>query len=72
MRMLALRPNILVVMLGPEFSSWPLRLQVMVMGMSPWDTTQVNWAKAPESMTSRPKEKGTMLGGSKTFMKLDI
>ena len=70
--MLARWPSMVVVMLGPEFSSWPLRLQVMVMGMSPWDTTQVNWAKAPESMASRPKEKGTMLGGSKTFMKSDI
>ena len=37
------------------------------MGMSPWDTTQVSWAKAPESMTSLPKENGTILGGSKTF-----
>ena len=65
--MLALWPNMVVVMLGPEFNSWPLRLQVRVMGMSPWDTTQVSWAKAPESMTSLPKENGTILGGSKTF-----
>ena len=65
--MLVLVPTIVVVMLGPEFNSWPLRLQVMVMGRSPWDTTQVSWAKAPESMTSLPKEKGTILGGSKAF-----
>ena len=65
--MLVLVPTIVVVILGPEFRSWPLRLQVMVMGMSPWDTTQVSWAKAPESMTSLPNEKGTMLGGSKIF-----
>ena len=64
---LVLVPTIVVVMLGPELSSSPLRLQVMVMGMSPWDTTQVSWAKAPESMTSLPNEKGTILGGSKTF-----
>ena len=65
--MLALWPSMVVVMLGPEFNSWPLRLQVRVMGISPWDTTQVSWAKAPESMTSLPKENGTILGGSKTF-----
>ena len=65
--MLALWPSMVVVMLGPEFNSWPLRLQVRVMGISPWDTTHVNWAKAPESMTSLPKENGTILGGSKTF-----
>ena len=53
-------------MLGPEFSSWPFKLHVIVMGISPWETTQVNWAKAPESITSDPKEKGTILGGSKT------
>ena len=64
---LALWPSMVVMMLGPEFNSVPLRLQVMVMGMSPWDTTQVSWAKAPESMTSLPNEKGTILGGSKTF-----
>ena len=63
--MLALWPSIVVVMLGPEFSSCPLRLHVIVMGMSPWETTQVNCAKAPESTTSDPKEKGTILGGSK-------
>ena len=40
--MLALRPSIVVVMLGPEFNSVPLRLQVMVMGMSPCETTHVN------------------------------
>ena len=37
----------------------------MVTGMSPWETTQVSWAKAPESMTGDPKEKGAILGGSK-------
>ena len=64
--MLVLVPIIVVVTLGPEFSSCPLRLQVIVMGMSPWETTQVNCANAPESTTSDPKEKGTILGGSKT------
>ena len=53
-------------MLGPEFNSWPFKLHVIVMGISPWETTQVNWAKAPESITLDPKEKGTILGGSKT------
>ena len=51
-------------MLGPEFSSLPLRLQVMVIGMSPWETAQVNWANAPESTTSE-KENGAICGGSK-------
>ena len=57
---LALFPSIVVWMLGPEFSSCPLRLQVIVMGISPWETTQVNCANAPESTTSDPKEKGTI------------
>ena len=61
---LALFPSIVVVMLGPEFSSCPLRLQVMVTGMSPLDTTQVIWAKSPESTTGEPKENGAILGGS--------
>ena len=62
---LALWPSMVVVMLGPEFNSVPLRLQVMVMGISPFETTQVNCANSPESTTSLPKEKGTILGGSK-------
>ena len=64
--MLARCPSVVVVMLGPEFSSWPLRLQVMVTGISPWETTQVSCANAPESMTGDPNEKGAILGGSKT------
>ena len=40
--MLVLVPTIVVVTLGPEFSSWPLRLQVIVMGMSPRETAQVS------------------------------
>ena len=55
----------LVVMLGPELSCFPCKLQVIVTGMSPWETTQINWANAPESITSEPKENGTILGGSK-------
>ena len=68
--MLALWPSVVVVMLGPEFSCWPLRLQLMVTGMSPWETTQVSWANAPESMTGDPKENGAILGGSKNTHKL--
>ena len=63
--MLVLVPTMVVVILGPEFRSWPLRLQVMVMGISPFETTQVNCANSPASTTSLPKEKGTILGGSK-------
>ena len=63
--MLVLCPSMLVVMLGPELSCFPCKLQVIVTGMSPWETTQINWANAPESITSEPKEKGTILGGSK-------
>ena len=33
--MLVLVPTIVVVMLGPEFNFWPLRLQVMVTRMCP-------------------------------------
>ena len=45
--MLVLCPNIVVVMSGPEFSSCPLRLHVIEMGLSPLETTHINWAKAP-------------------------
>ena len=40
--MLALLPSWVVLMLGPEFNSLPFRLQVIVTGMSPFDTTQVS------------------------------
>ena len=63
--MLVLVPTIVVVMLGPEFSSWPFRLQVMVMGMSPLETTQVNCANSPESITGFPNVNGMICGGSK-------
>ena len=62
---LALFPSMVVVMLGPEFSFCPLRLHVMVTGMSPLDTTQVNWAKSPESVTGFPNVNGMICGGSK-------
>ena len=62
---LVLVPTIVVVMLGPELSSWPLRLQVMVMGISPLETTQVNWANSPESITGFPNVNGMICGGSK-------
>ena len=62
--MLARLPSMVVMMLSPEFSSFPFRLQVMCIGMSPLDTTQLSCAYAPESTTSS-NEKGTILGGSK-------
>ena len=63
--MLVLVPTIVVVILGPEFNSWPLRLQVIVMGMSPLETTQVNCANSPESITGFPNVNGMICGGSK-------
>jgi hypothetical protein len=66
MSMLVLVPTMVVVMLGPELSSFPFKLQVMVNGMSPLDTTQVSWTKSPESTMSVPNENGAILGGSKT------
>ena len=63
--MLVRVPTIVVTILGPEFSSWPLRLQVMVMGMSPLETTQVNCANSPESITGFPNVNGMICGGSK-------
>ena len=62
--MLALAPTIVVDRDGPEVRAEPLRLQVIVMGVSPLDTTQVSWAYSPESITSFPKENGIILGGS--------
>ena len=64
--MLVLCPNIVVVMSGPELSSCPLRLQVIVMGVSPFETTQVSCANSPESITVEPNENETIFGGSKT------
>ena len=64
--MLVLVPTIVVVILGPELRSWPLRLHVMVMGMSPFETTQVNCANSPESITGFPNVNGMICGGSKT------
>ena len=37
----------------------------MVIGVSPCDTAQVSWAKAPES-TTEENENGAILGGSRT------
>ena len=54
----------LVVMLGPEFNSWPFRLQEIVIGKSPCDTTHVSCAKTPV-FTTGEKEKGAITGGSK-------
>jgi hypothetical protein len=42
MSMLVLVPTMVVVMLGPELSSFPFRLQVMVIGKSPWETAHVS------------------------------
>ena len=70
--MLVLVPTIVVVMLGPEFNFWPLRLQVMVTGMSPLETTQVNCAKSPESVTGFPNVNGMIWGGSKNKNRLDV
>ena len=70
--MLVLVPTIVVVMLGPEFNFWPLRLQVMVTGMSPLETTQVNCAKSPESVTGFPNVNGMIWGGSKNKNCLDV
>ena len=65
--MLVLCPNILVVMSGPELSSCPLRLHVMEIGWSPLETTHINCAKSPESITGLPNVNGTILGGAKTM-----
>ena len=37
----------------------------MVMGMSPLETTQVNCANSPESITGFPNVNGMICGGSK-------
>ena len=69
--MLVLCPNIVVVMSGPELSSCPLRLHVIEMGLSPLETTHINWAKSPESITGLPNVNGTILGGAKTHVLLN-
>ena len=65
MRMLVCDPSTVVVKVGSEFITSPLRLQVIDRGLSPLDTTQVSWAKSPWLTISLPNEKGTMTGLSK-------
>ena len=62
--MLAREPSIVVVIVGPEDTMSPFRLQVMEMGRSPLLMTQVSWANFPWSIVSNPKEKGTISGFS--------
>ena len=57
-----------VVILGPELRSWPLRLHVIVTGMSPCDTVHSSWAYTPVLTTEDPKKNGLMTGGSKKKM----
>ena len=62
--MLVRVPIMVVDNKGPELITSPFKLQEIVIGKSPCDTTHESWAKAPESTTGVPKEKGTILGGS--------
>ena len=62
MRMLVWVPSMVVVRVGSELIISPFRLQVMDSGLSPLDTTHVNWAKSPWLTISSPNEKGTIFG----------
>ena len=54
-----------VVIAGSDDITSPFRLQVMDMGKSPLLTAQVSCANSPSFTISTPKEKGTIIGGSK-------
>ena len=64
MSMLALVPNIEVVIEGSEEITSPLRNQVIFKGSSPRLTRQVSCATSPSLITSVPKENGTICGVS--------
>ena len=64
MSMLALVPNMVVVIEGSEDITSPLRNQVIFKGSSPRLTRQVSCATSPSLMTSLPKENGTICGVS--------
>ena len=67
--MLICLPIMVVDIVGSEDIKSPLRLQVIVRGMSPLLMRHVSWATLPWSIVSNPNEKGTILGFSvnKTF-----
>ena len=62
--MLLCVPSIVVDIAGSELMVSPLRLQVMLSGMSPLLTTHISWANFPWSTLSDPNVKGTISGGS--------
>ena len=64
MRMLVWVPSMVVVRVGSELIMSPFRLQVILRGLSPFDTTQVNCANSPWLTTSSPNEKGMIFGFS--------
>ena len=64
MRMLVCVPSMVVVRVGSELIMSPFRLQVIVRGLSPFDTTQVNCVNSPWLTTSFPNEKGIISGSS--------
>ena len=70
--MLVLVPNMLVDKEGLELTTSPFRLQEIVIGSSPCDTTHISCANVPESTTGDPKENGTILGGSKMILGCQI
>ena len=53
-----------VVRVGSELIMSPFKLQVIVRGLSPFDTTQVSCVNSPWLTTSFPNEKGIISGSS--------
>jgi hypothetical protein len=70
--MLVLLPSMVVDKEGLELTMSPFKLQEIVIGSSPCETTHISWANVPESTTGDPKEKGTILGGSKMILSCKI
>ena len=68
--MLVLVPSIVVDIWGSEDITSPFRLQLIVIGSSPFITTQISCAKFPWSTVLTPKENGTICGGSEIEKKL--
>ena len=62
--MLVCWPSIVVVIVSSDETISPLRLHVIVRGLSPLLTTQVSCANFPWSIRSNPKENGTISGFS--------
>lgn len=63
-------PSLVVVISGLDENSLPWRLHVIVIGLSPFDTWQINWTLSPVFISSST-ENGTMCGNSEVKFQIN-